>query len=124
MVSRLARLAKASRQHTGPITAALGLARIKYVLAACALLVGPAIANAGSEPPERMSLGSARATLDVQQCLDQKLRDLGMPVVAGSAPLTTMDYGQGEDRLDVEITDGGDLRLVTVKAFRKLPSHR
>ena len=97
---------------------------MKYVLVACALLVSPAVANAGNEPRERMSLGSARTTPDMHRCLDQKLAFLGVPVVAGTAPLTTIAYGQGKDQVDVEITDGGDLRTVTVKAVRKLPAHR
>lgn len=90
---------------------------MKYVLVACALLVSPAIANAGNEPRERMSLGSARTTLDMNQCLDQKLAFLGMPVVAGTAPLTTIAYGQGKDLVDVEITDGGTCGSLRSRPF-------
>ena len=43
-----------------------------------------------------------------------------MPVVAGTAPLTILAYGHGRDQVDVEIIDGGDLRVATVTAARRL----
>lgn len=98
---------------------------MKIALVACALsFATPVFADEAREAPPRVSLGSARTAKDLQQCLGQKLDDLGSPVVSGAASSTVLAYGQGRDQVVVAIDDDGDLRLVTVRAFRRLKAER
>ena len=96
---------------------------MKYALLSCAIAIAaaaPATAGDGKALPPRASFGSARTTADIQQGVNTKLADLGVPIVSGSALATTLAYGQGKDEAIVEITDGGDVRSVSVDATRKL----
>ena len=95
---------------------------MRYFLAGCALLIGSSVA--ARAPAVRASFGSARTTMDIQQCLAAKLEDLGEPDDVGATSATALSYGSGRGRIAIEITDSGDLRLVTVKAAHKLASRR
>lgn len=92
-----------------------------------ALAIGaanPAVAEKVKLPSARASFGSARTVSDIQQCLAAKLADLGAPESSSAPQVTTITYGQGKDRVVVEITNGGDVRLVTVSAAQKLGSRQ
>lgn len=121
---RLARI-EASATSPGPIAAASGWKRMRYFLAGCALLVGsPVAARSGVTPTARASFGSARTTTEIQQCLAAKLKDIGEPADVSATPTTSLAFGSGTDQIVIEILDSDDLRLVTVKAVRKIASRR
>jgi len=94
---------------------------MKYMLFVFALVAAqPSIAGNSKAPSPRASFGSARTAIDIQKCLAPKLANLGTAAVTSAAPVTTLTYGTEKSRVIVEITDGGDVRLVTVSALRKL----
>ena len=94
---------------------------MKYMLPALAIVFAqPSIAGNSKAPSAPVSFGSARTAIDIQKCLAPKLADLGTAAVTSAAQVTTLTYGHDESRVIVEITEGDDVRLVTVSALRKL----